>query len=81
MLLRKQTALSQHFGTKMDFRPSKTGYEAGIVIWWSMYSHASAGITRSPVDGSIYAVFRSPLYENYIPLVCHLSMNVSKKMN
>jgi hypothetical protein len=50
MFLTKQTALSQHFGAKMNFRPSKAGYEAGIVVWWSMYSYASSGVTRSAVD-------------------------------
>jgi hypothetical protein len=74
MLLRKQTALSQYFGTKLDFQPSRAGYEAGVVVWWSMYSYASAGITRSPVNDFLYAVFRSPLYEKYIPLVCHLPL-------
>jgi hypothetical protein len=81
MLLRKQTALSQHFGAEMDFLPSKAGYEAGIVVWWSMYSFASAGITRSAVDGALYAVFRSSSHEKHILLVCHLAYNVFGKMN
>jgi hypothetical protein len=72
MFLRKQTALSQHFGAKMNFRPSKAGYEAGIVVWWSMYTYASAGVTRSAVDGALCAVFRSPSHEKEIVLVSHL---------
>jgi beta-xylosidase len=45
MLLRKQTAFHQRFQAMLDFEPSREGYEAGIVIWWSMYSFASIGIT------------------------------------
>lgn len=45
MLLRKQTDLCQTFKATLDFVPKKAGYEAGIVIWWSMYSYASIGIT------------------------------------
>jgi beta-xylosidase len=69
MLLRKQTALSQCFIAKMIFNPSKAGYEAGIVVWWNMYSYASAGLTRSAVDGELYTVFRSPSHEKHALLV------------
>jgi hypothetical protein len=48
MLLRKQTAFHQRFQAMLDFKPSREGYEAGIVVWWSMYSFASIGITISP---------------------------------
>ncbi|GAW11308.1 hypothetical protein ANO14919_006510 [Xylariales sp. No.14919] len=36
----------------MQFSPRKSGYEAGIVIWWSQYSYASYGLTlRERPDG------------------------------
>ncbi len=73
MLLRKQTALNQQFGAKMRFKPGKAGYEAGIVVWWSMYSYASAGLTRSAVDGDLYMVFRSPRHEKHVLLVRFVS--------
>ena len=44
MLLRKQTAFHQRFQATLDFEPSREGYEAGIVVWWSMYSFASIGL-------------------------------------
>jgi beta-xylosidase len=47
LLLRKQTAFHQRFQATLDFEPSREGYEAGIVVWWSMYSFASIGITIS----------------------------------
>jgi beta-xylosidase len=68
-LLRKQTMLSQCFAAKMAFTPSKAGYEAGIVVWWSMYSYATVGITRSAVDGALYMVFRSSSHEKHVLLV------------
>ncbi|GAW25769.1 putative xylosidase arabinosidase [Rosellinia necatrix] len=44
MLLRKQSSYAESFEAKMQFRPRKTGYEAGIVIWWNQYSYASYGL-------------------------------------
>lgn len=44
MLLRKQTDFNQIFQATLDFQPSHPGYEAGIVVWYSMYSYASIGI-------------------------------------
>ncbi|EWZ38819.1 hypothetical protein FOZG_08079 [Fusarium oxysporum Fo47] len=29
----------------MQFNPRKHGYEAGITLWWSQFSHATIGIT------------------------------------
>ncbi|KAI0410376.1 glycoside hydrolase family 43 protein [Xylaria grammica] len=52
MLLRKQSSYTQSFEVKMQFSPRKSGYEAGIVIWWSQYSYASYGLTlRERPDG------------------------------
>jgi beta-xylosidase len=44
MLLRKQTDFYQTFQATLDFQPSRVGYEAGIAVWYSMYSYASIGI-------------------------------------
>lgn len=45
MLLRKQTAYAQAFEATMTFSPSRIGYEAGIVLWWNQFSHATVGVT------------------------------------
>ncbi|KAJ8119998.1 hypothetical protein ONZ43_g3181 [Nemania bipapillata] len=45
MLLRKQSSYTESFEVKMQFSPRKTGYEAGIVVWWSQYSYATYGLT------------------------------------
>jgi len=37
----------------LDFQPSKEGYEAGIVVWWSMFSYASIGITRTTTEAGL----------------------------
>ncbi|KAF2015637.1 glycoside hydrolase family 43 protein [Aaosphaeria arxii CBS 175.79] len=47
MLLRKQKTYNETFHTKLRFNPSRAGYEAGVTVWWSMYSHASIGITAA----------------------------------
>lgn len=45
MLLRKQSSYTETFHAKLQFEPDQTGYEAGVVLWWSQYSYASIGIT------------------------------------
>ena len=50
MLLRKQTDFEQTFQVTLDFRPCHPGYEAGIVVWYSMYSYATIGITMVSND-------------------------------
>lgn len=45
MLLRKQSSYTETFHAKLQFKPDQTGYEAGVVLWWSQYSYASIGIT------------------------------------
>lgn len=45
LLLRKQESFHDVFSAALDFKPSRRGYEAGIAVWWSMYSYASIGIT------------------------------------
>lgn len=44
MLLRKQESYLESFHVKLQFMPKKAGYEAGIAVWWNMYSYASIGI-------------------------------------
>ncbi|KAF5251619.1 hypothetical protein FANTH_3229 [Fusarium anthophilum] len=47
MLLRKQTSYNQVFKTKMEFKPTVRGYEAGVVLWWSQHSYAALGVVTS----------------------------------
>jgi hypothetical protein len=37
---------TESFHATLQFNPRKTGYEAGIVLWWSQYSHAAIGIRK-----------------------------------
>ncbi|KAI1879924.1 hypothetical protein JX265_001545 [Neoarthrinium moseri] len=45
MLLRKQTSYHETFHATMYFDPTQTGYEAGMVLWWSQFSFATIGVT------------------------------------
>jgi hypothetical protein len=63
MLLRKQSSYSETFHAKLQFSPTQTGYEAGLVLWWSQYSFASIGISLVQLPGGRLtrtAVFRKP---------------------
>lgn len=53
LLLRKQESHDDEFCATLEFNPSRKGYEAGITVWWSMYSHASIGITAVLHDGQL----------------------------
>lgn len=53
MLLHKQESYYDDFCVELEFRPRRKGYEAGVTVWWSMYSHASIGVTAVEVDGKI----------------------------
>lgn len=44
MLLRKQTSYTQTFRATLDFTPSRSGYEAGVAIWWSIAAYASISV-------------------------------------
>ncbi|KAL1851007.1 hypothetical protein VTK73DRAFT_9562 [Phialemonium thermophilum] len=50
LLLRKQTSYNQTFCIKLDFRPTRPGYEAGGVLWWNQYSYASIGVAGKAAD-------------------------------
>lgn len=50
MLLRKQQSYHEKFSVELEFQPRRRGYEAGIVVWWSMYSFASIGISAMEVE-------------------------------
>lgn len=65
LLLRKQSAFKQTFRTVLDFRPGKEGYEAGVVVWWSMFSFASIGVHMISVDseggkGKLAVIWKLP---------------------
>lgn len=51
MLLRKQTAYAQIFQATMEFSPSRAGYEAGVVLWWNQFSHATIGVALVELPG------------------------------
>ncbi|KAH9892958.1 glycoside hydrolase family 43 protein [Xylariomycetidae sp. FL2044] len=54
MLLRKQSSYAETFSAKMQFSPSRPGYEAGVILWWSQYSFATVGITAYELpDGDL----------------------------
>ena len=53
LLLRKQESFNDRFSATLEFRPSRKGYEAGITVWWSMYSFASIGITSVLHSGEL----------------------------
>jgi Beta xylosidase C-terminal Concanavalin A-like domain len=44
LLLLKQTALRQKWGSLVDFKPSGSGDEAGIVVWLSRHTYCTLGI-------------------------------------
>lgn len=63
MLLRKQLSHNECFQTKMVFKPQKSGYEAGMVLWWNQFSYSTIGITKvdSPQgSGPVSIACRSP---------------------
>ncbi|KAI0434976.1 glycoside hydrolase family 43 protein [Xylaria sp. FL1042] len=45
MLLRKQSSYTESFEAKLQFSPRRSGYEAGLVVWWSQFSYATYGLT------------------------------------
>jgi beta-xylosidase len=53
LLLRKQESYDDKFSATLEFNPSRKGYEAGITVWWSMYSYASIGITAVPHENRL----------------------------
>jgi hypothetical protein len=46
MLLRKQGSYNERFQTKMMFDPRKSGYEAGLVLWWNQFSYSTIGLSN-----------------------------------
>lgn len=53
LLLRKQESFNDRFSATLEFKPSRKGYEAGISVWWSMYSFASIGVACVLHSGDI----------------------------
>lgn len=62
LLLRKQESYHDNFSTTLEFKPSRKGYEAGLTVWWSMYSYASIGITAVLHDEKLVptVVYKKP---------------------
>ena len=70
LLLRKQESFHDHFSATLDFRPSRKGYEAGVTVWWNMYSFASIGITAIIQDDTLVQT-----------IVCRAPTGVAGKMS
>ncbi|CAH0053697.1 unnamed protein product [Clonostachys solani] len=68
LLLRKQSSYNEKFITLMNFRPTRVGYESGVVLWWNQYSFASIGVTAVKDSGSVgyrqTVVLREPTGNN-----------------
>jgi beta-xylosidase len=47
MLVRKQSIRDGTWTTRLDFNPSKPTYEAGMVLYWNLYTFASIGVRRA----------------------------------
>ena len=62
LFFRKQEDFHDRFSTTLEFNPSRKGYEAGITVWWSMYSFASISITAIVHGGRLRptVLFRQP---------------------
>lgn len=62
LLLRKQVEYSESFHACLDFSPSKSGYEAGMTVYWSPFSYATIGVTAVEKDGKTIrtVVLRKP---------------------
>ncbi|KAK4103159.1 glycoside hydrolase family 43 protein [Parathielavia hyrcaniae] len=56
LLLRKQAGYNETFRAKMDFKPSRLGYESGVTLWWNQYSFASIGVGVMEPRGGAKAV-------------------------
>lgn len=69
LLLRKQESFHDRFSATLEFTPSRKGYEAGISVWWSMYSFASIGVTCVFHNGEIIPT-----------VVCRLPTGVAGKL-
>jgi hypothetical protein len=52
--------LQQAFHAVLDFSPSRKGYEAGIVVFWSSYSYASIGIRLNTTGDRRVVIVRTP---------------------
>lgn len=72
MLLRKQSSYNETFSVKLNFKPSRVGYEAGVTLWWNQYSHAAIGLTVVGEEGEekTTVVIREPTGRNGEIKVC-----------
>lgn len=80
LLLRKQESCRDKFSATLEFKPSRKGYEAGITVWWNMYSYASIGITAMMHENQLTStvVCRKPTgsvgaLETTYPVIAHTS--------
>ncbi|KFA50105.1 hypothetical protein S40293_06381 [Stachybotrys chartarum IBT 40293] len=68
LLLRKQSSYNETFSARLSFRPSRLGYEAGVVLWWNQYSHAAVGVASVKLSNDAQplptVVLREPTGKN-----------------
>jgi hypothetical protein len=84
LFLRKQTAFQQRFNAVLDFMPTRAGYEAGIVLWYSLFSYASIGVTVAvdgPNKGKRVLIVRVPEKEVGFTSVCFRFFLISGAAN
>jgi beta-xylosidase len=56
LLLRKQKSFCETFSARLEFKPSRMGYEAGIVAFWNMHTYLSIGLTPDGRGGTMLTV-------------------------
>jgi len=56
-LLRKQVDLEVIWSTELDFQPTSSRHEAGVVVYLSPAFHDEIGVTRHPADETRRVVF------------------------
>lgn len=52
LFLRKQTARSGAWSTRLSFQPTSSNTESGTVLWWNYFTYSSIGIRLSPSDST-----------------------------
>jgi beta-xylosidase len=75
LLLRKQAGYTETFRAKMNFNPSRLGYESGVTLWWNQYSFASIGVgivePSEGVEAVRTVIARGPTGKNGEPNVSY----------
>lgn len=59
ILLKKQTRFDLEWSTEVSFDPSRTGEEAGTVLWLNSTAYAAIGVRKNE-DGKLRIAYRRP---------------------